>query len=131
VDSPFDAAEYQRVISAMAKDGADGLLVTGAAENRPQGRLIVGLAEKNRLAAIYPFAVYAKLGGLIAYAVDLGEIGVGAAGYVHKILQGAKPSELPFYMPTKLKLIINLKAAKALDLSVPPSLIARADEVIE
>jgi putative ABC transport system substrate-binding protein len=131
VDSPFNQAEYRRVIAAMVEDGADGLVVSGAAENRAQSRLIVELAEKNRLAAIYPFDIYTQLGGLLAYAVDLGEIGIGAAGYVRKILQGSKPSELPYYMPTKLRLTINLKAAKAIDLTVPPSLIARADEVIE
>lgn len=131
VDNPNGPAEYRRVIAAMVHENADGLLVTAAAENRAQSRLIIELAQANRLAAIYPFAAYAKLGGLAAYAVDLAEIGTRAAGYVHKILQGATPNELPYYMPTKLQLIVNLKAAKALDLTLPASLIARASEVIE
>jgi len=131
VDNPNGPAEYRRVIAAMAQENVDGLLVTAAAENRAQSRLIIELAQANRLAAIYPFASYAKLGGLAAYAVDLAEIGARAAGYVHKILQGAKPNELPYYMPTKLQLIVNLKTAKTMDLTLPPSFIARASEVIE
>jgi len=131
LDHPFGEAEIRSVIAAMVQDGANGLLVSAAAENHPHARLIVELAEKNRLVAIYPFARYTELGGLAAYAVDLGDIGRRAAGYVHKLLQGTKPGELPYYKPTKLQLIINLKAARALDLTVPPSLLVRADEVIE
>ena len=131
LDHPFDEAEFRRVIAAMVRDGADGLLVSAAAENYPHRRLIVELAEKNRLAAIYPFAAYAKLGGLAAYAVDIGDIGSRAAGYVVKLLQGSKAGELPYYMPTKLQLIINMKTAETFGLTVPSSLLARADEVIE
>jgi putative ABC transport system substrate-binding protein len=131
LDHPFGEPEFRRVIAEMVQEGADALLITAAAENFPHRRLIIELAEKNRLAAIYPFAEYAKLGGLAAYAVDLIDIGTGAAGYIHKLLHGAKVSDLPYYMPTKVQLIINLKTAKALGLEVPPQMLARADEVIE
>jgi putative ABC transport system substrate-binding protein len=131
LDNPVGEPEYRRVVETMVEEGVDALLVTAAAENFSYRRFIIELAEKNRLAAIYPFAEYVKLGGLIAYAVDLGDLGTRAAGYVHNILQGVKPGELPYYMPTKLQLIINLKTAKALGLTVPPTLLASADEVIE
>jgi putative ABC transport system substrate-binding protein len=131
VENPSGPAEYKRAIAAMVLQGADGVLVTAAAENFGHRRFIVELAEKNRLPAIYPNAEYTKLGGLVAYSVDLGDLGTRAADYVHKILQGARPGELPYYMPTKLQLIINLRTAKALGLVVPPTLLARADEVIE
>jgi putative tryptophan/tyrosine transport system substrate-binding protein len=123
---------YGRPLWEIAKRmSADGLIVPTSAKNAPHARLIVELAEKNRLVAIYSTTRYTKLGGLAAYAVDLGDIGSRAAGYIHKLLQGAKPSELPYYMPTRVQLIINLKAAKALGLTIPPSLLARTDEVIE
>jgi putative ABC transport system substrate-binding protein len=131
LDHPFGEQEFRSVIAAMAQDGADALLVTAAAENFPQRRLIVELTEKYRMPAIYPFAEYVKQGGLAAYAVDVVENGTLAAGYVHKILQGAKVADLPYYMPTSVRLFINLKTAKALGLIIPTSLLARADEVIE
>ena len=130
LDHPFGEPEFRRVIAEMVQEGADALLITAAAENFPHRRLIIELAEKNRLAAIYPFAEYAKLGGLAAYAVD-NDIGTRAAGYVHRLLQGAKVSDLPYYMQTKVRLIINLRTAKSLGLELPPTLLARADEVIE
>jgi putative tryptophan/tyrosine transport system substrate-binding protein len=131
LDHPFGEPEFRAVIAAMVQQGAEALLITAAAENFPQRRLILELAEKNRLLAIYPLAEYVKQGGLAAYAVDLGEIGTRAAGYVDKLLQGAKVADLPYYMPTKVQLFINLKTAKALGLTVPLPLLARADELIE
>jgi putative ABC transport system substrate-binding protein len=95
LDHPFGEAEFRRVIEEMVQNGADALLVSAAAENFSRRRLIIELAEMNRLAAIYPFAEFTKLGGLAAYAVDLGDIGTRAAGYVHKLLQGAKPGAAP------------------------------------
>ena len=131
LDHPFGEQEFRSVIAAMVQDGADGLLVTAAAENFPQRGLIIALAEKYRIPAIYPFAEYVKQGGLAAYAIDNIENGTLAAGYVHKIIQGAKIADLPYYMPKSVRLIINLKSAKALGLIVPPTVLARADEVIE
>ena len=80
---------------------------------------------------IYPYRDYVDLGGLMAYAPDLGELAQRLANDVHQILNGAKPGDIPFYQPNKFQLIINLKAAKALGLDLPPTLVARADEVIE
>jgi putative ABC transport system substrate-binding protein len=93
--------------------------------------LIVELAEKYRLPIIYPYRDYVDLGGLMTYAPDLGELAQRLANDVHQILNGAKPGDIPFYQPTKFQLFVNLKTASALGLIMPPTLIARADEVIE
>src|SRR5262249_25454308 len=99
LDHPFGEQEFRSVIAAMAQDGADAFLVTATAENFPQRRLIIELAEKYRMPAIYPQAEYVKLGGLAAYAVDANEIGTRAAGYVQRLLDGARVADLPYYMP--------------------------------
>jgi putative tryptophan/tyrosine transport system substrate-binding protein len=96
-----------------------------------QRALMVELAEKTRLPVIYPYRDYVGLGGLMAYAPDLGEMAQRLATVVHQILNRARPGEIPFFQPTKFQLVINLRAAKAIDLNVPPSLLACADEVIE
>jgi putative ABC transport system substrate-binding protein len=93
--------------------------------------LIVDLAEKSRLPAIYPFRDYVEAGGLMAYETDLVELFRRMADDVHQILNGVKPGDIPIYQPTKFEFLINLKAAKAIGLTLPPSLLARADEVIE
>jgi putative tryptophan/tyrosine transport system substrate-binding protein len=93
--------------------------------------LIAELATKHRLPVIYPYRDYVDLGGLMAYAPDLGEHAQRMANDVHQILNGTKPGDIPFYQPSKFQLIINMKAAKTLDLSLPPSLVTGADEVIE
>jgi hypothetical protein len=89
------------------------------------------LVEKNRLPAIYPSRDYMEVGGLMAYAVDWGELGRRMADDVHQILNGTKPGDIPIYQPTKFEFVINIKAAKALGLTLPPELLASADEVIE
>jgi putative tryptophan/tyrosine transport system substrate-binding protein len=94
-------------------------------------KLIVELAEKNRLPAIYPMKVFVEAGGLMSYGIDEAEIGRHAAAMTGQILKGAKPAEIPVFQPTKFELAINLKTAKALGLSVPPELLATADDVIE
>ena len=101
---------------------------TVASANR---ETIVRLAGSHRLPAIYQFGFHARLGGLISYGVDGVDLWRRAAGYVDRILRGAKPDGLPVQAPTKFELVINLKTAKALGLEVPPMLLARADEVIE
>jgi putative ABC transport system substrate-binding protein len=93
--------------------------------------LIVDLAEKSRLPAIYPFRDYVEAGGLMAYETDLAELFRRMANDVHQILNGAKPGDIPIYQPTKFEFLINLKAAKALNLTIPPALLAAADEAIE
>jgi putative tryptophan/tyrosine transport system substrate-binding protein len=93
--------------------------------------LIVSLAARLRLPALYPLAFYAKAGGLMSYGLDPVNQFQQGAGYVDRILRGTKPADLPVQYPTKLQLVINLNTAKALGLEVPPQLLARADEVIE
>ena len=94
-------------------------------------QLIVELAEKNRLPAIYPWREYMEAGGLMAYATDLVELLRRMANDVHQLLDGAQPGDIPIYQPTKYEFLINLKAAKALGFTLPPALLAAADEVIE
>jgi putative ABC transport system substrate-binding protein len=93
--------------------------------------LIIELAAKHRLPAIYPFRVFIAAGGLISYGPDLADQYRRTASYVDRILKGEKPSDLPVQTPTKFELVINLKTARTLGLDVPPTLLARADEVIE
>ena len=131
LDYPLDAAEYRRVIAAMAQAGAQALIVQGQPQNFQNLRLIIELAEKGRLPAIYPFLDSVKLGGLMAYAADGHETLRQQANQIAHILRGASPGDIPFYQPTKFFLVINLKTAKALGIELSASLVARADEVIE
>ena len=125
-----DPAEMERGIAAFARTPKAGLVVTvgGTAVRRD---LIVAAAAKYRLPAIYPYRYFVSDGGLISYGPDTIEPYVRAASYVDRILKGEKPANLPAQAPTKYQLAINLKTAKALGLTVPPSLLARADELIE
>ena len=131
LDYPLDAAEYRRVIAAMAQAGAQALIVQEQPQNYENQRLIIELAEKGRLPAIYPFLDSCKLGGLMAYATDGHEIVRQEANQIAQILRGASPGDIPFYQPTRFFLVINLKTAKALGIELSASLVARADEVIE
>jgi putative tryptophan/tyrosine transport system substrate-binding protein len=131
LDYPLDAAEYRRVIAAMAQAGAQALIVQAQPQNFQNLRLIIELAEKGRLPAIYPFLDSVKLGGLMAYAADGHETLRQQANQIAQILRGASPGDIPFYQPTKFHLAINLKTAKALGIELSASLVARADEVIE
>jgi putative ABC transport system substrate-binding protein len=125
-----DPAEMERGIAALARIANAGLVVTvgGTAVHRD---LIIAAAAKYRLPAIYPYRYFATSGGLISYGPDTIEPYLRAASYVDRILKGERPANLPVQGPTKYQLVINLKTAKALGLTVPPSLLARADEVIE
>jgi putative ABC transport system substrate-binding protein len=131
LNTPVQEAEYRRVFIAMAQQSAEALIVDSETDNVANRRLIVELAEKFRLPAIYPFRPFVDIGGLMAYASDVRDLGRHAAVQIDLILRGRKPGEIPIYRSTKFELIINLKTAKMLGLTIPPSLLARADEVIE
>jgi putative tryptophan/tyrosine transport system substrate-binding protein len=126
-----DRAEIEQAITALAGQTDRGLIVLPGPVNNTQRDSIIKLAARYRLPAIYPFKYYAKDGGLLCYGIDQIDQWSNAAGYVDRILKGEKPADLPVQAPSKYELAINLKTARALDLILPPSLIARADEVIE
>jgi putative ABC transport system substrate-binding protein len=123
--------EIQRVFAELAQDRPDAVMVHPRAELTAYHQLIVELINNSRLPAIYPYRDYVEAGGLMAYGGDLGEVGRHAADEVHEILNGANPGDIPIYQPTKYELVINLSTAKALGLTLPPTLLATADEVIE
>jgi ABC-type uncharacterized transport system substrate-binding protein len=126
-----DASEIERAVTAFARSGNGGLIVTGSSLAVVHRELIVTLAARHKLPAVYPRRVFVTDSGLISYGPDEIEQHRRAAGYVDRILKGEMPADLPVQAPTKIQLVINLKAAKALGLDVPPNLLARADEVIE
>jgi len=130
IDAPGLVETQTSGIAAFASLPNSGLIVTvGGTANRRDA--VIAAAIKSRLPAIYPYRYYVADGGLISYGPDTVEQFRRAAGYVDRILKGEKPADLPVQAPTKYELIINLKTAKAMDLAVPPALLARADEVIE
>jgi putative ABC transport system substrate-binding protein len=126
-----DAPEIERAVAAFARASNGGLIVTGSTLALVHRDLIVTLAAQHKLPAVYFQRVFVTSGGLISYAPDQIDQFRRAGGYVDRILRGEKPADLPVQAPTKLELVINLKTAKALGLEVPPTLLARADEVIE
>jgi putative ABC transport system substrate-binding protein len=132
--SPVDirnADEIERAVTAFARSAHGGLIVTSSGLANVHRDLIIGLASRLRLPAVYSFRFFASSGGLISYGSDSIDPHRRAASYVDRILNGAKPADLPVQAPTKYELVINLKTARELGLSVPPTLLARADEVIE
>jgi ABC-type uncharacterized transport system substrate-binding protein len=126
-----DAGEIERAITAFAQGANGGLIATGSPQALFHRGLIVALAARQRLPAVYFGRYFVTDGGLISYGPDLTEQFRHAAGYVDRILRGEKPADLPVQAPTKYELVINLKTAKALGLTVPDTVLARADEVIE
>jgi putative ABC transport system substrate-binding protein len=126
-----DANGIERDIAAFARSGSGGLIVTSSGLSVAYRDLIISLAARYELPAVYYAGSFASAGGLIAYGSDRKDEFRRAAGYVDRILRGAKPADLPVETPTKYELVVNLKAAKALGLTIPPSVLARADEVIE
>ncbi len=124
-----NAEEIERVITGFALVPNGGMIVAPHPIFRV--KLIVDLASRYRLPTIYPFAYYARDGGLVSYGIDQVDQYRRAAGYVDRILRGEKPADLPVQAPTKYELVINLKTAKTLALTVPPDILTTADEVIE
>jgi putative tryptophan/tyrosine transport system substrate-binding protein len=126
-----DAGEIEPAVAAFARSPDDGLIVTIGTLTDAHRDVIGKLAARLRLPAVYPFPFFVRSGGLISYGTDIIDSYRRAASYVDRILKGEKPADLPVQQPTKIQLAINIKAAKALGLEVPPTLLARADEVIE
>jgi len=126
-----DAGEIERGVTAFARASNGALIVTGNTLTMVHRELIITLAARHRLPAVYALPLFANDGGLICYGPDSIDPYRRAAGYVDRILKGEKPADLPVQQPTKFELIINLRTAKALGLDLPPTLLARADEVIE
>jgi putative ABC transport system substrate-binding protein len=126
-----DAPEIERGIAAFARSANGGLILTSSALSVVHRDLIVTLAARHKLPGVYYRRQFVTGGGLISYGPDVAEQNRRAAGYVDRILKGEKPADLPVQAPTKYELLVNLKTAKALGLTVPTSLLARADEVIE
>jgi putative ABC transport system substrate-binding protein len=126
-----DPDEIERGVAAFASEPGGGLILSASAAGIRHRELIIALAARHRLPAVYPYHLFATSGGLMSYGIDTSDPFRRAAGYVDRILKGEKPADLPVQQPTKFELVINRKTAKALGLEVPPSLLARADEVIE
>jgi putative ABC transport system substrate-binding protein len=126
-----DIGEMERDIAALADGPNGGLIVTPNRFTTNHPDRIAALAARHKLPAVYPFRHFVEAGGLISYGSDEGDQYRRAAAYVDRILRGEKPADLPVQAPTKYQLVINLKTARALGLEVPPTLLARADEVIE
>jgi ABC-type uncharacterized transport system substrate-binding protein len=126
-----NAGEIERGIAAFARFPNGGLIATASNATTVHRNLIIMLAAKHKLPAVYPDRFFVADGGLVSYGFSVIEQYRKAAGYVDRILKGEKPADLPVQAPTKYELVINLKTAKALGLEVPPTLLARADEVIE
>ena len=126
-----DTSELESVVAAQAHEPSGGLIVmpdTFTTEHRSE---ITSLAARYRLPDVYPYRIFAEFGGLLSYGDNLSDNFRRAASYVDRILRGEKPTELPVQAPTKFELTINLKAAGALGISIPPSMIARADQVLD
>ena len=126
-----DAAEIERAVTAFARSPNGGLIVTASALTTRYRDLIIALAARLGLPAVYPYRLFVNDGGLISYGPDFLDQYRQAAGYVDRILKGDKPAEMPVQAPTKYEIVINLKTAKSIGLAMPPAVLARADEVLE
>ena len=126
-----NAEDIERAIEALAQEPNGGLIVVASPLMASHRELIISLAARHRVPAVYHFRFFVTSGGLASYGIDNIDLFRRAAGYVDRILKGEKPADLPVQNPTRYELVINLKTANALGLEVPPSLLARADEVIE
>ena len=126
-----DADEIERVVAGFAREPNGGLMVLPDVSTMNHRDQIIALAGRHRLPAIYPFRYFAASGGLLSYGTDVADVFRRAASYADRILKGARPGDLPVQAPTKLELVMNLRAATMLGIIMPPLLLARADEVIE
>ena len=124
-------AELDGAFTALTRDRAEALMVLSDVMFITERRAIVELAARHRVPAVYPDREFVNAGGLMFYGASLMDMYRRAASYVDRVLRGARPADLPIEQPTKFELVINLKTAKALGLTIPPSLLLRADQVIE
>jgi ABC-type uncharacterized transport system substrate-binding protein len=131
IASGRDAAEFERAIDTFATEPNGGLIVLPAPNTISHRQAIIASVARRRVPTIYPYRFFVKDGGLISYGIVPSDLFRRAAAYVDAILKGTKPSDLPVQQPTKYEMVINLATAKSLGLTVPPTLLARADEVIE
>lgn len=129
--SQVDEAQLRRSFAEMAERGTDAILIEDSGSLLALRAVLVELAAKSRIPVVYTYRDYIEAGGLMAFAPDLGELAERMASDVHQIFEGARAADLPFYLPSKFQLIINLKTAKAIGIELSPTLIARADEIIE
>ncbi|MDA9496226.1 hypothetical protein XI05_01445 [Bradyrhizobium sp. CCBAU 11357] len=127
----FNETQIRHTFAAMTQQQFEAVVIDEGGGFLAQRVLIVELAEKYRLPVCYPYRDYVDLGGLMAHAPDLGELAQRLADNVHQILNGAKPGDIPVFQPTRFQLVVNLKAAKSLGLTISQSISARADEIIE
>jgi putative ABC transport system substrate-binding protein len=126
-----DAVDLERIIDEFAREPNSGLVVLPNPVTDASRKLIIAMVARRRVPAAYGYRHFVADGGLISYGVDLAEQYRQAASYIDRILRGEKPGDLPVQAPTRYELVVNVKTAKALGLEVPPTLLARADEVIE
>jgi putative tryptophan/tyrosine transport system substrate-binding protein len=131
MESPFTGEEYRRVLGAMAQEHVDGVIIGYQPEHATFRQLTVDLVRAAKLPAIFPYREHFEIGALMAYGPSGSDIYRRLAVYIDQILKGARPGDLPIYLASKFELLINLTTAKALGLNIPPSLLVRADEVIE
>jgi putative ABC transport system substrate-binding protein len=131
LESPIQDSEYRHAFAAAAAGDVAGLIIAENEEHLTYRRLIVKLAAEARMPTLYPTHEFVQLGGLMSYGTDFSNLSRLAATDIDLILKGTQPGDIPFQLPTKFEMVINLKTAKALGLTVPPPLLARADEVIE
>jgi putative ABC transport system substrate-binding protein len=131
VDLPSSEATYRAAIAQVVRDGADSIMVADSPETLRNSVIIADLIGASQLPAIYPFPEFVEAGGLMAYSFDLAELIRRAANAIDAVLRGVNPGDIPFYQASKFELSINLKTAKALGLTVPPTLLASAEKVIE
>jgi putative ABC transport system substrate-binding protein len=131
LDKHGGQAAYEQAFDAMEKDHADGLVVADNAEHLSHLQLIVDLAAKHRLPAVYPYREFADLGGLFSYGVDITDLMRRLADMTDQLLRGKKPGEIPFYQPTKFELVLSRKTASLLGMEFPTPMLAIADDVIE
>jgi putative tryptophan/tyrosine transport system substrate-binding protein len=131
IASGRDAAEIERVIDTFANEPNGGLIVLPAPNTIRHRQAIIASAARNRIPTIYPYRFFVKDGGLISYGIIPSDMFRRAAAYVDAILKGTKLSDLPVQQPIKFEMVVNLTTAKALGVTMPPTLLARADEVIE